>query len=131
MPGGARPQGLSRRHRFVARGSFGPVLGAARKVRGALAVVHAVPGSAGRSRLGVALTRRLVPSSVERNRVKRVVREVFRRHAVKHAGVDCVVALRAGKKITYDAANMRVTNDANANDYLRRTTGMPTRSSQI
>ena len=95
MPGGARPQGLSRRHRFVARGSFGAVLGAARKVRGALAVVHAVPGSAGRSRLGVALTRRLVPSSVERNRVKRVVREVFRRHAVKHAGVDCVVALRA------------------------------------
>ena len=94
MPGGARPQGLSRRHRFVARGSFGPVLGAARKVRGALAVVHAVPG-ADRSRLGVALTRRLVPSSVERNRVKRVVREVFRRHAVKHAGVDCVVALRA------------------------------------
>jgi predicted dehydrogenase len=42
-----------------------------------------------------------------------------------------VVALRAGKKITYDAANMRVTNDANANDYLRRTTGMPPRSTQI
>jgi predicted dehydrogenase len=42
-----------------------------------------------------------------------------------------VVALRAGKKITYDAANMRVTNDANANDYLRRTTGMPPRTSQV
>jgi ribonuclease P protein component len=95
MPGGARPQGLSRRHRFVARGSFGPVLGAARKLRGTLAVVHAAPGFAGRSRLGVALTRRLVPSSVERNRVKRVVREVFRRHAVKQAGLDCVVTLRA------------------------------------
>jgi len=94
MPGGARPQGFSRRHRFVARGSFGPVLGAARKLRGTLAVVHAAPGFAGRSRLGVALTRRLVPSSVDRNRVKRVAREVFRRHAVKQAGVDCVVALR-------------------------------------
>src|SRR5438477_5668646 len=40
-----------------------------------------------------------------------------------------VVALRAGKKIAYDAANMRVTNDAGANDYLRRTTGMPPRTS--
>ena len=31
-----------------------------------------------------------------------------------------VVALRAGKKIVYDGANMRVTNDVAANDYLRR-----------
>ncbi|HEY7288254.1 MAG TPA: Gfo/Idh/MocA family oxidoreductase [Vicinamibacterales bacterium] len=32
-----------------------------------------------------------------------------------------VVALRAGHKITYDAAQMRVTSDDQANDYLRRT----------
>jgi predicted dehydrogenase len=32
-----------------------------------------------------------------------------------------IVALRAGKKIAYDGANMRVTNDATANEYLRRT----------
>ncbi len=31
-----------------------------------------------------------------------------------------VVALRAGKKIEYDGANMRVTNVAHANDFLRR-----------
>ena len=31
-----------------------------------------------------------------------------------------VVALRAGKKISYDGANMRVTNLPQANDYLRR-----------
>jgi len=31
-----------------------------------------------------------------------------------------VVALRAGKKINYDGANMRVTNVATANDFLRR-----------
>jgi hypothetical protein len=31
-----------------------------------------------------------------------------------------VVALRAGKKISYDGANMRVTNVAQANDFLRR-----------
>jgi len=31
-----------------------------------------------------------------------------------------IVALRAGKKINYDGANMRVTNVAQANDFLRR-----------
>lgn len=31
-----------------------------------------------------------------------------------------IVSLRAGKKIAYDAANMRVTNDAAANEYLKR-----------
>jgi predicted dehydrogenase len=31
-----------------------------------------------------------------------------------------VVALRAGKKLNYDGANMRVTNVAQANDFLRR-----------
>ena len=31
-----------------------------------------------------------------------------------------VVALRAGRKISYDGANMKVTNVPEANDYLRR-----------
>jgi hypothetical protein len=31
-----------------------------------------------------------------------------------------VVALRAGKRISYDGANMSVTNVVGANDYLRR-----------
>jgi len=95
MPQAGRPQGFSRRHRFAARGSFGPVLAGSRKVRGSLAVVHALAGTPGRSRLGIALTRRLIPSSVERNHVRRIVREAFRRHAVKRAGLDCVVTMRA------------------------------------
>jgi len=37
----------------------------------------------------------MVRSSVHRNRIKRILRELFRRHAVKHAGLDLVVALRA------------------------------------
>lgn len=94
MPRAGRPQGFSRHHRFAARGSFGPVLGSPRKSRGSLAVVHTLAGVPGRSRLGIALTRRLVPSAVERNRVRRIVREVFRCHPLKSAGIDCVVALR-------------------------------------
>jgi len=95
MPRHARKEGFSRRHRFAQRGSFGPVLRSPRKIRGRLAVVHVVTGARAVSRLGIALTRRLVPSSLERNRVKRMVRETFRSHEVKDAALDCVVTLRS------------------------------------
>ena len=94
MPRSARPEGYSRRHRFAARGSFGALLRGSRKLRGRLAVIHVGPGRGGISRLGIALTRRLVPRSVDRNLVKRLLRDLFRRHAVKLSGLDCVVALR-------------------------------------
>ena len=94
MPRDARPEGFSRRHRFHTRGAFGPILGASRKLRGRLVVLHVASGTTGVSRLGVALTRRLVPSACSRNSVKRVAREIFRRHPVKLMALDCVVALR-------------------------------------
>jgi ribonuclease P protein component len=90
----ARPEGLSRRHRFSTRSAFGPILRGTRKLRGRLAVLHVVPGQASTSRLGIALTRRLVPAAHDRNSVKRLAREMFRRHALKRAGLDCVIALR-------------------------------------
>jgi ribonuclease P protein component len=94
MPRDARPEGFSRRHRFHTRGAFGPILGSPRKLRGRLVVIHVASGTPALSRLGVALTRRLVPGARERNGVKRLAREVFRRHPVKVMGLDCVVALR-------------------------------------
>ena len=94
MPRSAREQGFSRRHRFTARGSFGPVLRSARRMRGDAMVIHVLRAPVSTSRLGIALTRRLVASSVDRNLVKRMLREAFRRHPVKNDGLDCVVALR-------------------------------------
>jgi len=95
MPRDARAEGFSRRHRFTVQGSFGAILRNSRKLRSPHAVLHVAPGTPGPSRLGVALTRRALPSSVDRNRVKRSIREVFRRHPVKNAGLDLVVMLRA------------------------------------
>jgi ribonuclease P protein component len=94
MPRSPRIEGYSRRHRFRARGSFGPVLRSARKARGRFAIVHALPSRGGPSRLGIALTRRNVPQANDRNHLKRLVREAFRRHRLKSAGIDCVVSLR-------------------------------------
>ena len=94
MPRGERVEGYPRRHRFSTRGSFGPVLKTGRKIRGRLAVLHVNPAPAGVSRLGVALTRKLVVLAHQRNRLKRGIREVYRRHPVKGSGLDLVVMLR-------------------------------------
>ncbi|HSV16217.1 MAG TPA: ribonuclease P protein component [Tepidisphaeraceae bacterium] len=95
MPRVARAEGFSRCHRFTAQGSFGAVLRSSRKFRSPHAVLHVSTRLSGCSRLGVALTRRQLPSSVQRNRVKRALREAFRRHPVKSAGLDLVVMFRA------------------------------------
>jgi ribonuclease P protein component len=58
-------------------------------------VLH-VAQSAGPARLGIALTRKMIPHAVERNRVRRLVRECFRRHVAKRLPMDVVVALRQG-----------------------------------
>jgi ribonuclease P protein component len=94
MPRSPRIEGYSRRHRFRARGSFGPLLRSSRKARGRYVIVHTLPARGGPSRLGIALTRRNVPQATDRNHLKRLVREAFRRHRLKYAGIDCVVTLR-------------------------------------
>ena len=53
-----------------------------------------MPSPTGDSRLGIGLTRRLVASAVDRNHLKRIVREAFRTHPAKAAGLDCVLMLR-------------------------------------
>jgi ribonuclease P protein component len=96
MPRDARVEGFSRRHRFTVQGSFSAVLRNSRKLRSPHAILHVSPsGMNASSRLGVAVTRRLIPSSVERNRIKRSIREAFRRHPIKRAGLDLVVTFRS------------------------------------
>ena len=63
-------------------------------MRGETLVLHAARAPGDASRIGITLSRRHVPSAVARNRIKRIVREAFRRHLLKHRGIDCVVALR-------------------------------------
>jgi ribonuclease P protein component len=94
MNRGARKEGLSRRHRFSGRGSFVPALRSPRKVRGTATLLHIANGHPGESRLGLVVPKRLTRRSVDRNRMKRLAREAFRRHGVKSAGLDLVLAPR-------------------------------------
>jgi ribonuclease P protein component len=47
-------------------------------------------------RLGLAISRKVARSAVARNRIKRIVRESFRRHQSQLGGLDWVVMGRAG-----------------------------------
>ena len=51
----------------------------------------------GQSRLGLAIAKRVLPRAVDRNRVKRLVRESFRHRRQDLPAVDVIVHIR-GKK---------------------------------
>jgi ribonuclease P protein component len=58
-------------------------------------VLFVLRNGCGRPRLGITVTRR-VGGAVQRNRAKRLVREIFRRHKQELADVDIVVNGRSG-----------------------------------
>ena len=58
-------------------------------------VLFVMRNGAGRPRLGITVTRR-VGGAVQRNRAKRLIREIFRRHRLELSDVDIVVNGRPG-----------------------------------
>lgn len=67
-------------------------------------VVIAADGPADQARLGLALAKRRIARAVERNRVKRVLRESFRVHRDRLAAVDVVVLARSRTATMSNAA---------------------------
>ena len=57
-------------------------------------IVLARSNQAGCARLGMAIARKHVPTAVARNRIKRLIRESFRRHQHELPAVDIVVMSR-------------------------------------
>jgi ribonuclease P protein component len=82
-----------RRHQHIRqRADFQQVYDRGRKQQGRYMIVFTLPRDGQPSRLGIAATRKL-GGAVERNRAKRLVRELFRHHPVPD-GFDIVVVPR-------------------------------------
>lgn len=80
-------------HRIRTRPAYQSVYDRGIKVHGRLMTVFMLPRSDDSTRLGITATRR-IGGSVQRNRAKRLIREVFRRHQ-RPPGFDIVVIPRA------------------------------------
>ncbi len=75
-------QRFPRSHRLTARRQFLEVYKCGRKVRRPSFTVFGMPNDVGRCRIGLTVTRK-VGGAVVRNRIKRILRDSFRRHGMQ------------------------------------------------
>ncbi len=68
-----------------------------------LFTVLARDNEVGMARLGLAIARKCVKRAVERNRIKRIIRESFRTHRQALAGFDLVVMCRPSAVLASNA----------------------------
>lgn len=62
------------------------------------------------ARLGISLAKHAIPRAVDRNRLRRIVRESFRQHKEELSGLDIVILIRsAGAKV--DKRQLRIDID--------------------
>jgi ribonuclease P protein component len=81
--------------RIRKRSEYQAIYDRGRRIPSASFVLFVQRNGLGRPRLGITVTRRL-GGAVKRNRAKRLIREVFRRHKTKWKSVDIVVNGRPG-----------------------------------
>lgn len=86
---------LPRAARVLAKADFDRCFAARCRVGGAhLFLQWRLAPEQSAARIGLAVGRKADPRAVGRNRIKRLVREAFRRHAVRHLPVDIVAGAR-------------------------------------
>ena len=91
----SRDARFPRAYRLTARREFLAVYEKGRRAGSSSFVMFALPNAAGHCRLGITVTRK-VGSAVQRNRIKRVLRDVFRRHRAELAPpLDLVMNARS------------------------------------
>ncbi|MEO8401640.1 MAG: ribonuclease P protein component [Gammaproteobacteria bacterium] len=83
-----------RSHRLVTKAEFKQVFDDAFKVSQKYLLILCRPNQKKHARIGVIVGKRFVNSAVDRNRIRRVVRDSFRLNQEKLIGLDIVVIAR-------------------------------------
>lgn len=98
----ASPRATFRPHEHVrSPADFRRAFDRRRPASDARMVVHAVENGRDHARLGISVGRKRVRKASSRNRLKRLIREVFRQHKAElPSGVDLIVVPR-GSPLTY------------------------------
>lgn len=103
------PASLPRQARLCRSADFAALKGSRRRVGDAFFQLRYAPNATGSARLGLAISKQVSKRAVERNRIKRLVRESFRRARHGLPAVDLVVMARAqaaGRDGSYLLAQM-------------------------
>ena len=87
--------GLPRSRRLPDANAFAAVLRRGYRSQDGCFTVYALPNAQDHARLGLAVSRKVSPRAVVRNRIKRQVRESFRHHQGMLKGLDVVTLARA------------------------------------
>jgi ribonuclease P protein component len=72
-------------------------------------------------RIAIAVPKRIFKRAVDRNRIKRVIREEFRHHEVRRCSVDLLITLRSALKPTVGSVQE---NGKSGNRHLRETSAL-------
>jgi ribonuclease P protein component len=98
-------QGFPRQARLLSGRDFQAVFqGKKCRISDQKLTMLARPNGLKHARLGMAISKRFAKSAVARNRIKRLVRESFRRHQQLLAGLDIVVLSREAAPMTTNSA---------------------------
>ena len=105
---------FARRYRLTKTDEFSSVFGFRKAIRGTWLMLHYQPRAEGHTdaRLGLVVGKKLLKRAVDRNRLKRVVREAFRLRRCTLPACDLIVRLAVkprpfdGKSIAEDFAGL-------------------------
>ncbi|MEJ0099555.1 MAG: ribonuclease P protein component [Pseudomonadota bacterium] len=99
----AARQGFARKQRILKASEFAAVYAGRRRVTDSFFAVNFMPNELGLARLGLSIGGKVVGNAVARNRVKRVIRDSFRRIAADLPALDLVVGARNGARTAHNA----------------------------
>ncbi|MBS0376118.1 MAG: ribonuclease P protein component [Proteobacteria bacterium] len=85
-------------HRLLSAADFERVYRGGRRAGDSLFAVNALANDRGHARLGMSVSARTVGNAVRRNRVRRIIREVFRHERPRLPALDFVVTSRPGAR---------------------------------
>jgi ribonuclease P protein component len=90
--------------RLLTPRDFAALRGRSRRVGGACFAAEIAPNDAGGARLGLAVSRKVSPRAVQRNRIKRIARDSFRRHRALLPACDVLLVARSAAASADNAA---------------------------
>jgi ribonuclease P protein component len=89
-------QRFPRTARLLRKREFDRVFGSPLRRSGEFFRGQVLANAGGQARLGLAIAKRAVPASVDRNRLRRIARETFRILRSELGALDCVIGAKPG-----------------------------------